>query len=135
MKHNTDVYTRNVWGRYLSKDDETMIENFFKNMGYQVIDCSNYSVEEQISIAYNSTHIVGIAGAAFVNTIFCNSNANVISLNISDIQNFPFWIMPMSVNVNYISIPQNIMFDAEHATRFDGNDIIKMVLNQEQLFL
>jgi hypothetical protein len=76
--------------RVPTKRDENKIENFFRENGYEIIDLSDYpSLFEQAKLFNSAKYIVGLAGAAFLNTMFCNKEANVLVLNTADSYNFP----------------------------------------------
>jgi capsular polysaccharide biosynthesis protein len=47
------------------------------NAGFTIVDTENMSFVDQISLFHGATDIVGVAGAAFANTIFCNPKTRI----------------------------------------------------------
>ena len=76
--------------RVPSKKDEERIEKFFKESGYEIVDLSDYpSLFDQAKLFNSAKYVVGLAGASFLNTMFCSKQANILVLNTADSYNFP----------------------------------------------
>jgi hypothetical protein len=76
--------------RVPSKKDEEKIEKFFKENGYEIVDLSDYpSLYDQAKLFSSAKYVAGLAGAAFLNTMFCSKEANVLVLNTADSYSFP----------------------------------------------
>jgi hypothetical protein len=65
------------------------IENFYKKMGYEVIEFSNIELDKQIKYFYNAELIAGINGAGFLNGIFCDSDVRFDIINSH--REYVFW--------------------------------------------
>jgi len=59
--------------RYNEKHVEDALEDFFINNGYQKIDFSGMTLQDQVMYMYNATHVAGLMGAGTWNGIFCDS--------------------------------------------------------------
>jgi uncharacterized protein YihD (DUF1040 family) len=90
-KNLLSQYNYLAWtDRVLAKKDEEKIEKFFKENGYEIVDLSNYpSLFDQAKLFNSAKYVVGLAGAAFLNTMFCSEDASVLVLNTVDTYSFP----------------------------------------------
>jgi hypothetical protein len=59
--------------RYNEKHVEDALEDFFINNGYQKIDFSGMTLQDQVMHMYNATHVAGLMGAGTWNGIFCDN--------------------------------------------------------------
>jgi len=66
-------------GRILSNRSEVV--NYFKSLGFYVVEGANLSLEEKALLFYHATEIVGMHCSAWQNLIFCN---NVKCLEMSN---------------------------------------------------
>ena len=63
--------------------NEEEVKNLLIKNGFSIITLSNLSFVKQISLFKNATHIVGLHGAAFANTIFCDPGTLVVEIKPS----------------------------------------------------
>lgn len=91
--------------RYISIDDEQLLENFYFNQGFEILDMESLSVYEQISVASESRVIAGLAGAAFVNTLVCNKESDILLLHISDGYVFEHELNSLGSGANTYHVP------------------------------
>lgn len=56
------------------------VEDFFKSLGYQIVELSGMKIEEQIKYFFNADHIAGIAGANLLNGIFASEGSDFIEI-------------------------------------------------------
>jgi hypothetical protein len=91
--------------RFISMQDEEMLEDFFKNKGYQIINPGLLTFKQQIELFYTTDVVAGLSGAAFINTIFCKDKAKVIILNTSTGYSFEHNYWPAAANLEVINIP------------------------------
>jgi len=71
-----------------SIDGYDALENYFKKFGYESVSLEDYSIEDQISITTSSEKIISLAGSGLLNTIFCNSGTQILSIHTDELQNF-----------------------------------------------
>jgi hypothetical protein len=77
-------------GRLMTESEELKLEKMFKKAGYEIIDPEDLeSIYSQADLFASASHIVGLAGASFINSIFCKKNTKVLILNSSDSYSFP----------------------------------------------
>lgn len=67
--------------RYYDKHMEDALENFFSDLGYEIVETIGMTMQEQVKLFYNSTHIAGALGTNFLNGIFCKPGTKFISVN------------------------------------------------------
>ncbi len=60
--------------------NEKEVKQLLINKGFSVITLSDLSFKDQINLFYHATQIVGLHGAGFANTTFCQPNSHVIEL-------------------------------------------------------
>jgi hypothetical protein len=66
--------------RYNEKHVEDALEDFFVKRGYQVINFSGMTIQQQIMYMYNATHVAGLMGAGTWNGIFCDNGVKYFCL-------------------------------------------------------
>ncbi len=66
---------KNCSNRRLINSDE--IERIFMNHGYHIVFPEKLSFDEEVTMFHGADIIVGVAGAAFTNIIFCHDGAKV----------------------------------------------------------
>jgi hypothetical protein len=76
--------------RYISREEELLLEDYFIKKGYTIINPENLTFFEQINYYYNATHIVSQRGAALLNTLFCDPGTNIFILDLNVDYNFPY---------------------------------------------
>lgn len=67
--------------RYYDKHINDALEDFFKDLGYDIIELSGMNIEDQVKYFYNATHVAGPLGTGFFNGIFSRSGTKFISVN------------------------------------------------------
>jgi hypothetical protein len=76
--------------RLMTESEELKLEKMFKEAGYEIIDPEDLiSICDQAALFASASHIVGLAGASFINCIFCKKDTKVLILNSSDSYSFP----------------------------------------------
>ena len=61
-------------------DNIRQIEDFFSQKGFDVIECGDYSVREQIALASSAPAIAGLHGAAMTNLLWARPGTKVLEL-------------------------------------------------------
>lgn len=80
--HHYDEQTARMFkDRFYPLEYNMELENYFEQHGYEIIDFDNKTMEQQIDIVANASHIAGIHGAGFTNLIWANPNAKVFFVN------------------------------------------------------
>lgn len=69
--------------RALSVEDTEELEAFFESQGYEIVDPSTLSIEDQISLYSSAGTIASIVGGGLTNTLFCSADTTVIAIVIS----------------------------------------------------
>jgi hypothetical protein len=95
-----------ILDRFISLSDEKELEDFFAQNGYEIVNPGSYSFEEQLEMFSSATHVAGISGAAFINTIFCKPGTKVIILNTSSRYNFPHYRWPVEAGMKTLCVPE-----------------------------
>jgi hypothetical protein len=116
-----------ILDRFISLSDEKELEDFFAKNGYEIINPGDYSLDEQINIFSSASHVAGISGAAFINTIFCKPGTKVIILNTSNRYTFPHYRWPEEAGMKTLCVPE-IMYGA--GKDFSAKDIIEDMVNR-----
>ena len=111
-----------ILDRFISLSDEKELEDFFAQNGYEIVNPGSYSFEEQIDMFSSASHVAGITGAGFINTIFCKPGTKVIIINTSNRYNFPHWRWPIEAGMKTLSVPEIIGSDSKD---FSTKDIIE----------
>ncbi|MES2132773.1 MAG: glycosyltransferase family 61 protein [Bacteroidota bacterium] len=87
-------------GRYI--ENETEVIKMLESLGYKTIYFEEYSLKEQISIAFNCKNLIGLHGANLTNLIFMNPNANILELRKeNDRRNNYYFSLASSFHLNY----------------------------------
>lgn len=85
------IYLPRKNNRYLSNNDE--IENYFRSEGYYFVEGGRLTLEQKAEIFFNAEIIVGLHGAAWLNTIFCNNARCLMLGNSRNIQEPTFYTL------------------------------------------
>ncbi len=95
---------RNSSIRSLHNNDE--IEALLKTYGFVAIDPELLSLNDQINIFLNATHVVSVTGAALANCIFCKPKTKVgVLMGIHNDMIYKYWLnmlSPLAIDVSYI---------------------------------
>ncbi len=76
--------------RFMLKEDEDRLEQYFISKGYYIVDPADMKFFEQINHYYNATHIASVRGSGLVNTIFCKNDAKVFILDVTNEYDFEY---------------------------------------------
>lgn len=120
---NDEVTKTRFKHRFISFEDETMLEKFFKSKGYKIINPGAYSFEDQIKFFEKASHIAGLSGAGFINTIFSPTGANVFILNTSSGYDFDHGHFPRAAGHRVFYLPKIFAAEDQHV-KLTGEDII-----------
>lgn len=66
--------------RYAPDWYHNAIEDYFRSIGYEIIEFSGIEVSMQAKYLYNADHVAGIHGTAFLNGIFCKPGTSFVSI-------------------------------------------------------
>ena len=64
--------------RFITNENE--VERLLKKKGFQSLTLSDYSFLDQVKIFNSAEYIVGLHGAGFANTVFCEPKTKVLEL-------------------------------------------------------
>lgn len=81
---NNDMIT----DRVVSEEDEELLKYFFEQHGYEVVDPSSMTVEEQLRLFSNITHLASYSSAVIINTLFCQPDTQIFVINPHETYNF-----------------------------------------------
>lgn len=96
--------------RYITKEEEEKLEQFFIDKGYTVIDPETMSFYDQINYYYNATHIATIRGSGLLNTLFCQPETNVFILDTCQPYEFEYKKICQLYTDNVYEVPFNMKF-------------------------
>jgi hypothetical protein len=111
-----------ILDRFISLSDEIELEDFFVQNGYEIVNPGSYTFEEQIDMFSSASHVAGISGAGFINTIFCKPGTKVIIINTSNKYTFPHYRWPEEAGMQTLCVPEIIGNDSKD---FSAKDIIE----------
>lgn len=111
-----------ILDRFISLSDEKELEDFFAQNGYEIVNPGSYSFEEQVDMFSSASHVAGITGAAFINTIFCKPGTKVIIINTSNRYTFPHYRWPEEAGMKTLCVPEII---GDGSKDFSAKDIIE----------
>lgn len=102
-KHNyPNIYISRNKAKYRKVINEEEVVNLLKKYDFKVIHYEDYSVEEQIEIAYNTKNMLSVHGANLTNAIFMQKGGNMLEFRKkNDSENNYFFSIADSVGCNY----------------------------------
>lgn len=62
--------------------DDDVIENIFKELGYEPIQLENYGFFEQMQMFYNCTHVAGTVGSGFAGMLVTDPGATLYEIHV-----------------------------------------------------
>ena len=126
--YNNVYITRKTVKDFINPNREILnvdiIEQYFKDIGYVVLDLNDISFFDQMQIFGNAKKIVGPSGAGFTNLIFAKEGTVVVEIN-PDIEShlteiFKQMAESYNLNFNRINLPKVL----------DGYEIVKILKEQ-----
>jgi hypothetical protein len=117
--------------RPLSLEDETLIEKFFFDSGYEVVDLSTMSILNQAKLISKCTHIAGFPGTGMANLVFCKKNTRIILINTCNAYRFPH-----ALQASFYSNDITEVFPIDRARSitdeaFSGKQILDYIANND----
>jgi capsular polysaccharide biosynthesis protein len=84
-------------------NNEEILEEYFKSIGYEIIYLEGMPFEDQINLFYNAKKIVGMTGTNIGNSLFCQSGTLVVEIvNAIHDYNYDRWEFHKEIgNLNY----------------------------------
>lgn len=114
--------------RLISEEDEQKLENFFVSYGYKVIDPYDMTFFQQVQLFNRSTHIASVRGSGLYNTIFCNENAKVFIIDLSNEYDFEYKSIVQVATKNVYEVPvKNSMIRTTPQRLFVVDNIISVL--------
>jgi capsular polysaccharide biosynthesis protein len=105
--------SRKNTGRRMIVNEEDVLQLLSK-YSFEIIQCEDLSVEEQVAIFSGSSAIIGSHGSAMTNLVFCAAGTKVIDLFNPSHINPCFWYISQWVNLEY-----HVLLGTAHP--IDGN--------------
>jgi capsular polysaccharide biosynthesis protein len=103
--------------RHISNTEQ--IHDVLKTLDFEVIDCDNMTLQEQINWFGNASHIVAIHGAGLANLIYANNNTRVYEIfppEYKDYLPFHYILLCRLKNIKYqCSIGQEIQSESNRS--------------------
>jgi capsular polysaccharide biosynthesis protein len=87
-REQTDYYTKEKQARRYA--DEDILEEYFKNKGFTVVDPSGMTIWEQIELFKDAEIVAGIKGSNIFNAVWMQPNQTVIMLYTTKFWNYEF---------------------------------------------
>lgn len=63
--------------RYVDQDD---IEEYFRSIGYNIVELSGMSFLDQVKLFNSATHVAGFSGSGLTNIMFCHSGTKILEI-------------------------------------------------------
>jgi capsular polysaccharide biosynthesis protein len=86
-------------------ENESVLTDYLKMKGFEVICFEDYSIIEQAFLANNAEYIVSMHGAGLTNVLFMSPGASVLEItpivDKEDQFRFPFWRISSILNLRY----------------------------------
>jgi len=102
---NHDTYQKIYVSRKDSSNrvmlNEDSVEDFFRELGYQILSLSGLTVDDQISIFSAAEKIIAPHGAGLSNIIFCSKDTKVLELGFEGYLNPCFVRIAQVINLDY----------------------------------
>lgn len=90
---------RNV--SYRRVENESGVEIFLEQYGFESIDPGDYSIEEQARLFAETEILIAPHGAALANIVFCQPGTKVVELLHPRAVNLMFWTLSEAIGLNY----------------------------------
>jgi len=81
--------------------NEQEVTMLLRGYGFEIVDCSVLTVEEQAGVFAESEIVVGVHGAAFSNLVFCNPGATVLEVFGTQENQKGYWVMSHRMKLQY----------------------------------
>jgi hypothetical protein len=125
---NEEYAKKVIKERLITEEDEDRLEDFFVSLGYLVIDPYDMTFFNQVQLFNRATHVVSVRGSGLYNTIFCNENANVFIIDLSNEYDFEYKSFAEVATANVYEIPvSRYMIRNTPQNLFMVNNIIKIL--------
>jgi capsular polysaccharide biosynthesis protein len=98
-KSGNKIYLKRTGKRKVINSIE--IENYLESLGFESVQCEDYTIAEQASIFHHADIIIGPHGAAFTNIVFCKSGTKVIEFFSPRWINPCYWTISNEVSLKY----------------------------------
>lgn len=86
--------------------NETEIINLLKEYEYEIHYFENYSLTDQINLAYNTEFLISIHGAGLTNMLFMPANSKVLEIrNENNTHDNCFYTLASELNLDYYYLP------------------------------
>lgn len=95
------LYVARAPARVRDFEDEPRAAAVLASMGYRRVVAAEMSFEDQVSTFRGATEVVGIAGAALTNTVFCRPGTRVVALHPSSAAEVLFWMIAEARRLRY----------------------------------
>jgi len=84
LKNYKKIYIDREDGNYNSRllANNIEIKNLLRSYQYKIINLSNFSFKDQISIFNSADSVIGLHGAGFANLVFCRPNTDVVEIKV-----------------------------------------------------
>lgn len=76
-----DYSRKLVHNRYISEKDENLIHDYFISNGYEFIDPTTMTIQEQIDLYQSCSHIATFTGSSCLASAFCADETNFFIIN------------------------------------------------------
>jgi hypothetical protein len=115
-----------TFDRHCSDEVDETIEDFFVSKGYYPIVLEGMGYLEQLNYFKNATHIAGIVGSAFCQTLVCNPSAVVSQIMVNKRYDFTYQFISEMVGYH--------LNDIDLRTVYPNLDKIKLTLETKYNF-
>jgi hypothetical protein len=103
-----------------------IVQEYFKNIGYEIVDLEDLNLFEQIKTIQESEFIVSLVGSSLINSLLCGPGNHVLILNA----------LPYNSQIVFLRCLDEANVDVKNIyCGRNGNDIIKYIENSKSSFL
>jgi hypothetical protein len=116
-----------TFDRYCSDEVDSTVEDFFVSRGYHPIVLEGMGYLEQLNYFKNATHIAGIVGSSFCQTLVCNPSAIVSQIMVNRKYDFTYQFISEMVGYH--------LNDIDLRSVYPVIDKIKLILEKKYGFI
>lgn len=113
--------SRRLSGRRTITNENEIISHL-EYLGFEILDCENLSVLEQVKVFSEASVVIGSHGSAFTNLVFCNKGTKVLDIFNESHTNPCFWIISKILELDY-HLLQGESVPIDHNPKSDNTQV------------
>lgn len=108
-RYNRKVYLSRQNCKNIRLKNELEIAEMFRKIGFEIIFSEELSLDEQIKVFSEAGIVVGMAGAAFTNIIYCNPGTSIVCFSPQEHHNYLYCTMARLCGLDFISLDLKVV--------------------------